>query len=114
MTARAAPADAPAPRSPATRLMFTATPLELRKARRQTIAKYIFLAMALALVVPVVLILTDLVVRAWPILSWEFLTQNPARRMTAGGIWAPLVGTFCLVLLSLAIAAPIGVLAGVY
>src|SRR5947207_9978366 len=34
--------------------------------------------------------------------------------MTAGGIWAPLVGTFCLVLMSLLIAAPIGVLAGVY
>ena len=34
--------------------------------------------------------------------------------MTAGGIWAPLVGTFYLVFISLAIAAPIGVLAGVY
>jgi phosphate transport system permease protein len=34
--------------------------------------------------------------------------------MTAGGIWAPLVGTFYLVVISLAVAAPIGVLAGVY
>ena len=34
--------------------------------------------------------------------------------MTAGGIWAPLVGTFYLVFISLAVAAPIGVLAGVY
>jgi len=34
--------------------------------------------------------------------------------MTAGGIWAPLVGTFYLVVLSLAVAAPIGILAGVY
>ena len=34
--------------------------------------------------------------------------------MTAGGIWAPLVGTFFLVLLSLLAAAPVGVLAGVY
>ena len=34
--------------------------------------------------------------------------------MTAGGIWAPLIGTFCLVLLSLLAAAPVGVLAGVY
>ena len=34
--------------------------------------------------------------------------------MTAGGIWAPLVGTFFLVLISLLVAAPIGVLAGVY
>ncbi len=34
--------------------------------------------------------------------------------MTAGGVWAPLVGTFFLVLISLLLAAPIGVLAGVY
>jgi phosphate transport system permease protein len=34
--------------------------------------------------------------------------------MTGGGIWAPLVGTFYLVFISLAIATPIGVLAGVY
>ena len=34
--------------------------------------------------------------------------------MTAGGIWAPLVGTFYLVFISLAVAAPIGILAGVY
>ena len=34
--------------------------------------------------------------------------------MTAGGIWAPLIGTFFLVLISLLVAAPIGILAGVY
>jgi phosphate transport system permease protein len=32
-----------------------------------------------------------------PVLSWAFLTQNPQNYMTAGGIWAPLVGTFYLV-----------------
>ena len=47
-------------------------------------------------------------------LSWAFLTQNPQNYMTAGGIWAPLVGTFYLVFISLAVAAPIGMLAGVY
>ena len=54
------------------------------------------------------------VVKAWPVLSWAFLIQNPQNYMTAGGIWAPLVGTFYLVFISLAVAAPIGVLAGVY
>ena len=34
--------------------------------------------------------------------------------MTAGGVWAPLVGTIYLVAISLILAAPIGVLAGVY
>ncbi len=67
-----------------------------------------------ALVLPLLAILALLVVKAWPALSWEFLTQNPQSYMTAGGIWAPLVGTFYLVFISLAVAAPIGVLAGVY
>ena len=43
-----------------------------------------------------------LVIRAWPVLSWSFLfTQNPATYMTTGGLWAPIVGTFYLVLISL-------------
>ena len=46
--------------------------------------------------------------------GFDFLTLNPKKRMTAGGIWAPLIGTFLLVLLSLVISAPIGILAGVY
>ena len=55
-----------------------------------------------------------LVVKAWPVLGPSFLFQNPKNNMTAGGIWAPLVGTFFLVLISLLLAAPIGILAGVY
>src|SRR4029078_13247333 len=34
--------------------------------------------------------------------------------MTAGGLWAPLVGTFYMIFFSLLAAAPIGILAGVY
>jgi phosphate transport system permease protein len=66
------------------------------------------------LVLPVVLILGFLVVKAWPALCFSFIFDNPTDYMKAGGIWAPLIGTFFLVLLSLLIAAPIGVLAGVY
>jgi phosphate transport system permease protein len=93
---------------------FAPTDVERAKQRRQEIARIIFLLMSLSLVIPVLMILGDLVIKAWPVLSWSFLTTNPVNRMTAGGIWAPLVGTFCLVLLSLLIAAPIGVMAGVY
>jgi phosphate transport system permease protein len=93
---------------------FTPSALERWKKIKETAAKYVFLAMTGVLVLPVVLILGFLVVKAWPALSFSFLFQNPTNNMTAGGIWAPLIGTFFLVLLSLAIAAPIGVLAGVY
>ena len=93
---------------------FTPSALERRKKIKETIAKYVFLAMTCALILPVGLILGFLVVKAWPVLSFSFLFENPTNYMKAGGIWSPLIGTFFLVLLSLAVAAPIGVLAGVY
>jgi phosphate transport system permease protein len=99
---------------PAEADLFVASPLEKAKKARETLAKYIFMAMAFLLVLPVGAILTHLVVHAWPALSLSFLFQNPRDYMTAGGIWAPLVGTFFLVFLSLLAAAPVGVLAGVY
>ncbi len=94
--------------------LFTATPLERWKKVKESIARAIFLAMTLSLVIPLVGILAILLVKAWPALSVSFLLQNPKDYMTSGGIWAPLVGTFFLVLGSLLAAAPVGILAGVY
>jgi phosphate transport system permease protein len=62
----------------------------------------------------VVAILGYLVWKGFPALNVQFLLTNPQNNLTAGGIWAPLIGTFFLVLTSLLISAPIGVLAGVY
>ena len=94
---------------------FTAGTVEQRKlGRGAACGRSILGALTIGLVVPLLAILGLLVVKAWPALSWQFLTQNPQNYMTAGGIWAPLVGTFYLVFISLAVAAPIGVLAGVY
>jgi phosphate transport system permease protein len=96
------------------RAMFTASPLEKWKKVKETIAKYVFMTMALVLVIPVVAILGYILLKAWPVLSPAFVLDNPRDFMTAGGIWAPLIGTFFLVLLSLLVAAPVGILAGVY
>ncbi len=93
---------------------FAPSPLERRKKIKETIARYVLGAIALMLVLPVVAILAHLVVKAWPVLGISFLFQNPQNNMTAGGVWAPLIGTFFLVLTSLLLAAPIGILAGVY
>jgi phosphate transport system permease protein len=96
------------------REVFTASSLERWKKTKETIAKYVFMTMAMMLVVPVVAILACILAKAWPVLSPSFVFENPRDYMTAGGIWAPLVGTFLLVLLSLLVAAPVGILAGVY
>ena len=93
---------------------FAPSPLERRKMMKELIARCVLGAITLMLVVPVVAIFGYLLFKAWPILSVSFILENPKDYMTAGGIWAPLVGTFFLVLLSLLAAAPIGVLAGVY
>src|SRR5438552_12779232 len=85
------PRRLPAPTPPVISHPFHATAIEMGSKRRQRIARIVFMFMAFALVVPVVLILVYLVVKAWPILSLSFLLQNPANRMTAGGIWAPLI-----------------------
>ena len=96
------------------REVFTPSPLEKRKKVYEAIAKYIFMAMTLSLVVPLLAILGYILVIAWPALSVSFLWENPRNFMREGCIWAPLIGTFFLVLLSLLVAAPIGILAGLY
>ena len=94
--------------------MFAETPLVRRKLRQERIAKWLFFGMAAAMVVPLVLIIGYLVERAWPSLSVSFLIDVPIRGMREGGVWPALVGTIYLVVLSLVVSAPIGVLAAVY
>lgn len=96
------------------REVFTASSLEKWKKTKETVAKYVFMVMAIALAVPVVAILAYILTKAWPVLSPSFVLENPRDFMTAGGVWAPLVGTFFLVFISLLVAAPVGILAGVY
>jgi phosphate transport system permease protein len=94
--------------------LFEATSLTRRKQLSEFMARTLFLLMTLLMVVPLLLIVGYLVYRAWPILSLDFLLTNPKHGMRAGGIWSPLLGTIYLVVISLALATPIGVLAAVF
>lgn len=94
--------------------MFTETPHVRRKQRQEAAAQWIFCGMTASMIVPLMLIVGYLVVKAWPSLNLGFLIDVPVHGMTAGGIWPALVGTIYLVVLSLAVAAPVGVLAAVY
>jgi phosphate transport system permease protein len=100
--------------SAADREPFAIGPLERRKALVDRVVQGVLALVVAAMVSPLLAIVAYLVTRAWPVLSWSFLFTNPTNYMTAGGIWAPIVGTFYLVLFSLVIAAPVGVLAGIY
>ncbi len=94
--------------------MFQASALTRRKLRAEAIARSVFFTMTVLMVVPLVLIVGYLLYQAWPILSLDFLLRNPRNGMRGGGIWAPLLGTLYLVVISLVIATPIGVLAAVF
>jgi phosphate transport system permease protein len=97
---------------PATR--FTKTDFVVRKERIQSASKYLFSLMAISMIIPLLVIIAYLIYHALPSLSWEFLVDVPKKGMSEGGIWPAFVGTLYLVVISLAIAAPIGVFAAIY
>ncbi len=71
----------------------------------------------LAVVVPLLILgalLVDVVLDAWPRLSWKFLTGYPSRRATKAGLLPALVGSVGLVVLTATIALPIGIGAAIY
>ncbi len=94
--------------------MFTENSLVRKKKRTELAAKIIFLLMTILMILPLLMILAYLFYKAIPILSLDFLLDNPRKGMRAGGIWAPFLGTMYLVMISLLISAPIGVFAAVY
>jgi phosphate transport system permease protein len=93
---------------------FSKTPHIVRKEIAESVARAIFGLMSASMILPLVLIVGYLFVRAWPVLSWEFLLDVPKRGMTDGGIWPAFVGTLYLVGISLLVSTPIGVLAAIY
>jgi phosphate transport system permease protein len=85
-------------------------------ARRVTerIAHSLLFLATIAVLLPVVGILVALVWKAWPALSWEFITTAPREGNRAGGIMPAIVGTVILVMGTLVIALPVGVAAAIY
>jgi phosphate transport system permease protein len=59
-------------------------------------------------------LLARLVVDAWPRLNMDFLTGFPSRRAEDAGILPGIVGSLYLILLTIALALPVGVGAAIY
>src|SRR5438045_2212783 len=93
---------------------FAASDLELRKARHAQRSKSMMFCFCAALVIPLVLILVDIFTKAAPLFSWHYIWDNPINKGKEGGLWAPLVGTFYLVIGSLLFVAPVGIFAAIY
>ena len=94
--------------------MFSATELNRKNDRVQAWVGRLMGAMTAVLITPVLIVLTLLIVRGAPAISWAFLTEDPINGMTAGGIFPALFGTICIVIVALIASVPVGVAAAVY
>ena len=93
---------------------FAASELNLSNYRTERRYRLMLFSMTAMLVLPVLIILTILVVKGAPMISFEFLFEFPRKGMTEGGIYPALLGTIFIVLVDLIIAMPIGVAAAIY
>lgn len=93
---------------------FAATLRNRRDRLVERAMRALFGFMAVALIVPVGLILSVLVAKGGPVLSFDFLFTVPTDGMTAGGILPAFVGTIWLVVVALIASVPIGIAAAIY
>ena len=59
-------------------------------------------------------ILWDIVSKGKSVLSWEFLTQNPQKGMTEGGIYPVIIGTILVTIFTAVFSIPLGMGCAIY
>jgi phosphate transport system permease protein len=94
--------------------MFEANQLNRRNEFRQKLFRFGLGTMTAILILPVILILSMLIYKGAPVISFEFLFTAPTNGMTAGGIFPALLGTVLLVVVALLASVPLGVAAAIY
>ncbi len=80
----------------------------------QWIAYFLTLLCTVIIIVPVLMIVTLIIMRGAPAISWEFLSAVPRMGMRAGGIFPAIVGTLYLVSVTMVFAVPLGVFAAIF
>jgi phosphate transport system permease protein len=74
----------------------------------------VFKIMSLIVVLILFWIIGFITYKGAGVISWEFLTSEPSEGMTSGGIFPAIVGTLYLVIGSILVSFPIGVMSGIY
>lgn len=87
-----------------------------RKGRRpgEDIAVTLTFLSTLVIILPVLFIIVKMIKEAGGAITWEFLSQPPKDQMLGGGIFPAILGTLYLVVGTVVIALPLGVLAAIY
>lgn len=88
--------------------------ITLRQNRNQKIAFFLLSSAGVLTMLILLLIITYIMSQGLFKISWEFLTTNPRRMGSEGGIFPAIIGTIYLVVTTMIIATPIGVGAGIY
>ncbi len=86
----------------------------INKEIREKKFKNVLSTITFFLFLPALIIIFWLFIKGAPALSWDFLLMDPVDGMTAGGIFPAIVGTFWLVMISVLVSCPLGVLAAIY
>ena len=86
----------------------------MNKKTSQKIAFLSFRILGIIVIAILFWILGFIVYNGIGVINWNFLTTEPTDGMTAGGIFPAIVGTLCLVLGSMIIAFPLGVMSAIY
>jgi len=85
-----------------------------RRHMSQRTAFSLLIAATIIVVLPVLAIVIQIIVSGADAISLEFLTEAPSQAGKAGGILPAIVGTFYLMLGTIIVALPLGVMAGIY
>lgn len=94
--------------------MFKPSTHLLNKEIREKKFKNLLSTITFFLFLPALIIIFWLFIKGYPALSWDFILQDPKDGMTAGGIFPTIVGTFWLVMISVLVSCPLGIIAAIY
>ena len=85
-----------------------------RRHLSQRTAFSLLIVATIIVVLPLLAIVIQIIVSGADAISLEFLTEAPSQAGKAGGILPAIVGTFYLMLGTIVVALPLGVMAGIY
>lgn len=88
--------------------------ISVRKHNSEKIAFWTFRILSVCVVGILFWILGFIIINGLGVINWEFLSGTPTDGMTGGGIFPAILGTLYLVIGSVIIAFPIGVMSGIY
>jgi phosphate transport system permease protein len=75
----------------------------------ESIAKTVIWFVSIMVVLLLFFIISDILLKGLPTLTWKFLTENPSDMGRSGGIFSTIVSTFMVTILAVAVATPFGV-----